>query len=170
VTAKAAAGKTWLVKLAAAPEYEVPVGSEPLRGLAMQPETARDFLKAARQRLDTAEAIFEQLRINLEAQYIGGYVVECALKALIMERTAEPDHVPILYKLTHGAASHKNEVLLGKLRELGVALPLELSKRMRRFDWTTGLRYETGRLDTGETRAVLKTAKQIYDWVEGQIT
>jgi hypothetical protein len=61
-------------------------------------------------------------------------------------------------------------VLLGRLRELGVALPLDLAKRMRRSDWTTDLRYETGRRDTGETVAFLRTAKAIYEWVEGQIT
>ena len=50
-----------------------------------------------------------------------------------------------------------------------MAFPLEITKRMRRFDWTTDLRYETGRRDTGETIAFLKTAKAIYDWVEGQV-
>ena len=58
---------------------------------------------------------------------------------------------------------------LGELRDLGVALPLVLAKRMRSFDWTTDLRYETGRRDTGETVAFLNTAKAIYDWVEGQL-
>jgi hypothetical protein len=135
----------------------------------MPPVTARDFLKAALQRLTTAEAIFEILRINLEAQYIGGYAVECALKALIMERTAEADRPDTLHSLTHGAAAHRPEVLLGRLRDLGVFLTPQLAARMRRFDWTTALRYETGRLDTGETKALLRTAKMVYDWVEGQI-
>ncbi len=135
----------------------------------MQPETARDFLKAALQRLATAEAIFETLRINLEARYVGGYAVECALKALILERTAEADRPDMLYNLTHGAASHRKEVLLGKLRDLGIRLDPELAGRMRRFDWDTNLRYETGRLDTGETRALLRTAKMICDWSGGQI-
>lgn len=121
----------------------------------MQPETARDFLRAALQRLSTAEAIFEELRITLEAQYVGGYAVECALKALIMEKTPEAGRPDMLYRLTHGAASHRKEILLGELRDLGISLTPELSRRMRRFDWTTALRYETGRLDTGETRAVL---------------
>ncbi len=40
---------------------------------------------------------------------------------------------------------------------------------MRRFDWTTDLRYETERRDTGETTALLRTAKAIYTWVEGQL-
>jgi hypothetical protein len=64
---------------------------------------------------------------------------------------------------------HRSDVLLGELRDLGVSLPLEITKRMRRFDWTTDLRYETGRRDTGETIAFLKTAKAIYDWVEDQL-
>ena len=64
---------------------------------------------------------------------------------------------------------HRPDVLLGELRDLGVALPLEIARRMRRFDWTTDLRYETGRRDTGETIAFLNTAKAFYDWVEGQL-
>jgi hypothetical protein len=135
----------------------------------MQPSSYRDFLKAALQRLSTAEAIFESLNITLEAQYIGGYAVECALKSLILEKTPEADRPDTLYNLTHGAQVHRKEVLLGKLRDLGVVLTPELAKRMRRFDWETGLRYETGRLDTGETRAVLRTAKLICDWVQGQL-
>jgi hypothetical protein len=66
-----------------------------------------------------------------------------------MERTAEAERPDTLYKLTHGAASHRKEVLLGKLRDLGISLNPKLAQRMRRFDWATGLRYETGRLDTG---------------------
>ena len=51
---------------------------------------------------------------------------------------------------------HRPDVLLGELRDLGINLPLEIAKRMRRFDWTTDLRYETGRRDTGETIGFLK--------------
>lgn len=135
----------------------------------MQPVSAREFLKAALQRLTTAEAIFKSLRITLEAQYIAGYAVECALKALILEYTAEADRPDVLYRLTHGAASHRQEVLLERLKDLGVRLTPELAQRMRRFDWTTALRYGTGRLDTGETKAVLRTARMIYNWAEEQI-
>jgi hypothetical protein len=64
---------------------------------------------------------------------------------------------------------HRPDMLLGELRSLGAALPLDIAKRMRRFKWTTDLRCETGRRDTGETTAFLNTAKAIYDWVEGQL-
>jgi hypothetical protein len=60
-------------------------------------------------------------------------------------------------------------VLIGELRGLGVILPVQLIKRMRRMDWTTDLRYETGRRDTGETIGFLKTARAIDDWVEDQL-
>ena len=40
---------------------------------------------------------------------------------------------------------------------------------MRRFDWATDLRYETGRRDTGETSALLKTVKAIFKWVDEQL-
>jgi HEPN domain-containing protein len=136
----------------------------------MQPTTARDFLSVAAQRLDAAGEIFEILRRSLEAQYIGGYSVECSLKALILEKTSEPDRTAMLGKLTRGSRHHRPEVLLDQLRQLGIALPPEIAKRMRRFDWTTDLRYETGRKDTGETNALLKTARAIYQWVEQQMS
>jgi HEPN domain-containing protein len=135
----------------------------------MQPTTPRDFLKVALQRLSAAEDIMETLRLTLEAQYIGGYAVECALKALILEKTAEPDRADLLELLTHGATYHRAEALLDRLRERGVVLTVELAKRMRRFDWTTALRYEMGRRDTGETNGLLRTARAIYEWVEEQI-
>src|SRR4051794_26176009 len=136
----------------------------------MQPTTAREFLRAALQRLDVANEIMEILRRSLEAQYIGGYSVEGSLKALILERTADSDRPAILQRMTQGASHHRPEVLLERLRELRIALTPELARRMRRFDWTTGLRYETGRKDTGETIALLNTTRAIYAWAEPQIT
>lgn len=136
----------------------------------MPPLTPRDFLKVALQRLTAAKDIMETLRLTLEAQYIGGYAVECSLKALILEKTAETDRPAVLEQLTRGATYHRVEVLLERLKERGVSLTVELAKRMRRFDWTTNLRYETGRKDTGETHGFLRTASAIYEWVEGQIS
>ncbi|HEX8202100.1 MAG TPA: hypothetical protein VF590_16615, partial [Isosphaeraceae bacterium] len=116
----------------------------------------------------TAETLLRE-KLTLDAQYIGGYTVECSLKALILERTPDADKPDKLKRITSGASMHRPEVLLGELRTLGVSLPLDLAKRMRRFDWTTDLRYETGRRDTGETIALLSMAKAIYDWAQGQL-
>jgi len=107
----------------------------------MPPTTSRDFQKAAAQRLTTAETLLRE-KHNLDAQYLGGYTVECSLKALILELTPVTDKEEKLKEITAGARMHRPEVLLGELRNLGVSLPLDLAKRMRRFDWTTELRYE----------------------------
>jgi len=137
----------------------------------MPPTTSREFQKAAAQRLIAAETLLRE-KLTLDAQYLGGYTVECSLKALILELTPVPDKPDKLMELTAGAKMHRADILLGELRNLGVTLPLPLAiaKRMHRFEWTTDLRYETGRRDTGETTAFLSTAKAIYEWVEGQLT
>ena len=132
----------------------------------MAPTTSRDFHKVAGQRFTTAETLC-RYKLTLAAQYVGGYTVECSLKALILERTPDPEKPEMLKRITAGAKMHRPDVLLDKLREQGISLPAEIAKRMRRFDWTTDLRYETGRRDPGETVAFLKTAKAIYEWVGG---
>lgn len=126
----------------------------------MQPQTPQDFLRVAAQRLVAAERIFQLTSLNLEAQYIGGYAIECALKALILENEDEPSgqRAAMLTRLTKGAQHHRADVLIGYLRSQGVSLPSELITRLRRFDWDVDLRYETGRRDTGETRGSLRTA------------
>jgi HEPN domain-containing protein len=134
----------------------------------MQPTTSRDFQKASLQRRAAAESLL-QSKHNLDAQYLGGYAVECSLKALILEKTAATLRPAKLKKITAGATMHRLEVLLGELKGLRIKLPPKLAGRFRRLKWDTNLRYEIGRRDTGETAAFLKTAKAIYHWVEGQM-
>lgn len=134
----------------------------------MPPKDSRDFQRAAGQRLTAAETLFRE-KLTLDSQYIGGYTVECSLKALILHLAPDTDKQTKLIQISSGKSMHRPDVLLGELRQFGVSLPAEIAKRMRRFDWVTDLRYETGRRDTGETKALLTTAKMIYDWVESQL-
>jgi HEPN domain-containing protein len=132
------------------------------------PSTSRDFQKAARQRLTTAEFLLDN-RYNLDAMYLAGYTVECSLKALILEIAPAADRPAVLKGISSGKKMHDSEILGGILKDRGRPIPLELVKRFRRCGWSTALRYEIGRSDTGETRGFLKTAKATYDWVEGQL-
>jgi hypothetical protein len=132
------------------------------------PLSSRDFQRAAAQRLNAATTLLNA-RLTLDAQYVGGYTVECSLKALILHLTPAAQKAKTLSLITHGARMHRADVLLGELRILGASLPPRLAKRMRRFDWTTDLRYEIGRRDTGETLGFLKTAKAIHDWVGSRL-
>ena len=134
----------------------------------MPPTTSRDFQRAAAQRLNAAETLLRE-KLTLDVQYLGGYATECSLKALILELTPDSKKADKLKEITAGAKMHRPEILLGELRTLGVALPPPLARRVRRFRWTTDLRYETGRRDTGETTGLLKTVKAIYEWVERQL-
>lgn len=134
----------------------------------MQPRTSREFLKVAEQRINAAEALFAA-DLTLDAQYVGGYGVECSLKALILEKTNEPDRPDKLLGISSGATMHRPETLLRELRVLDVRLTPELAKRMRRFDWHVNLRYETGRRSRGETKGLLRTCIEIRDWVKGQL-
>src|SRR5881275_1324865 len=93
----------------------------------MQPTTSRDFQKVAAQRLTTAETLLRG-KLTLDAQYLGGYTVECSLKALILHRTGDPDKPDMLKRLTSGATMHRPDVLLGKLRDLKIILPLHIAK------------------------------------------
>lgn len=132
------------------------------------PSSSRDFLRAAIQRLTTAEFLLAN-KYNLDAMYLAGYAVECSLKALIVAATAESDRPAILKKLTGGKKMHSPEVLGGLLRDLNHPIPAKLAQRFRKSSWSVDLRYESGRTDTGETRAFLKTVKAVYHWAEAEI-
>ncbi len=141
--------------------------SQPCRK-SMPPKTSRDFLKVAEQRLNAAEAIFAA-DLTLDAHYVAGYAVECSLKALILERTDLPFRSETCCRISSGATMHKVETLLRELRTLGVVSTPALARRMRRFDWTTDLRYETGRRSRGETKGMLRTCMEVREWVKGQL-
>lgn len=133
------------------------------------PLSSRDFLRAARQRLDTAMFLLES-GYNLDAMYLAGYTVECALKALILHLTPEADRAATFERISTGSSMHYPETLGDLLKKLGRPIPLELVKKYRRYDWNTSLRYTSGRTHTGETKGFLKAVQQTYDWVEGELS
>ena len=133
------------------------------------PTSSREFQKATRQRLTAAEFLLDN-RYNLDAMYLAGYTVECSLKALILHSTPTGEQTAMLMKISTGSAMHNPETLGAILKDLGRPIPLAVVKGFRRFGWSTALRYESGRIETGEARGFLKTAKATYDWVEEQLT
>ena len=133
------------------------------------PTSSREFQRAARQRLSTAEFLLRHT-YALDAVYLSGYVIECSLKALILDHAQQQEQTELLKKITSGSRGHDREMLGGILRERGTQIPLDIIRRFRRFPWTTSLRYETGRKPMGEARGYLATAKQVYDWVQGELS
>jgi len=76
---------------------------------------------------------------------------------LILNGTQSSEFEKQLKKITQGAKWHNFETLKEELKILHIELPLEIVRKLSRItkDWTPGLRYECGRLDTGETRAFI---------------
>jgi hypothetical protein len=141
--------------------------------------TSREFQRAARQRLTTAEFLLSQ-QYNLDAMYLAGYSIECTLKALILKLAAKLSptqkigsrqigRTEIERQIESGSKMHNPEVLAEFLKDLGQPIPLEIKKKFRRSQWSTSLRYESGRKDTGEVRWFLRLALQTYEWVEGHL-
>jgi HEPN domain-containing protein len=132
------------------------------------PSTSRDFQHAAGQRLTTAQFLLDH-NYTLDAAYLAGYTVECTLRSLILEVTPAAERAETLRKIVSGSRMHDAEILGEIPKDLGCPIPLRLVKRLRRFPWSTALRYEIGRRRKGETRGLLKAAKGVYDWAEGQL-
>jgi HEPN domain-containing protein len=132
------------------------------------PSSSREFQRAARQRLTTAEFLFEN-DYTLDATYLAGYTVECSLKALILRLTPAKKQPEMLKKISSGKLMHDPEILNGILKNLKNPIPLALIKGLRKAGWSTDLRYEFGRRDRERTQGFLKTAKEVYDWVQGQL-
>jgi HEPN domain-containing protein len=132
------------------------------------PLSDRDFLRAAKQRLTVAEFLMKH-RYTLDSMYLAGYAIECALKALILNKAPVEIRDDIFTRITSGTRMHYVESLGVIVKDLGCPLPLELVKRIRRSRWRTELRYTSGRTNTGETRGFLKTCDAVYNWVERQM-
>lgn len=132
------------------------------------PTSSRDFQRAAKQRYTTAEFLLAHGH-TLDAMYLGGYAIECSLKALILHHTLDSNRMAMVDRTTRGRSMHDPEVLAGELRELQLAVPRLLMKRIVRSTWSPDLRYLVGRADTGETRGFLKTAGSLLKWVDGEL-
>jgi hypothetical protein len=88
--------------------------------------SSRDFQRAAAQRLTTAEFLLRN-RYNLDAMCLGGYTIECTLKALILKLTPDQELAETSKMLSSGSRMHSAETLGEILKKRGRALPLELS-------------------------------------------
>jgi HEPN domain-containing protein len=127
----------------------------------------RAFWRAASQRLVAANLLIES-RIYLEAVYLAGYVVECALKSLILERTPAARRKATCQELTSGARSHNFDFLSESLRAKGCPAPpnIRASLLSLRDEWRTDLRYVGALIPRREAEDFLQRVKDVYEWVQ----
>ncbi len=130
---------------------------------------SHSFLQAARKRLRSAQYL-EEGGFFLDAMYLGGYAIECSLKALILHLAKTKAERQELYlKISSGASMHYAERLNVILSAEAKPIPAILVKKLRPFEWSTDLRYEPGRKSRGMARGFLKVASRVLHWVEGEL-
>lgn len=163
----------------------------------LQYDGISELVKAAPKRLADARELLEQptwepnrsdagYRHLCAARYLAGYAVECALKAVIIERTEwrrkqwtktwtevldsrqtqglEPD--------LSGSRSHSLQLLLNVS---GLSEDLDRNEEMKRSwgtccKWSPALRYQPDHVtDRGSATEMVEACERVYQWLKSQL-
>jgi HEPN domain-containing protein len=133
---------------------------------------ARRYYRVAKQRLEEAKAI---LRADMPspAEYLGGYSIECILKALVITVTSaterpRPGRWTVEWlKKEYG---HDLENLRSAVRKRGVNLPPDVTKAfVYVLAWDPDLRYEPGPVEPAKVGRFLSAAEVIVRWADGKM-
>ena len=129
----------------------------------------RRFERVADKRLTAATLLLDH-GFHLEAVYIAGYSVECALKSLILKRTPRKEVDVMMRRLTKvGARGHDFEYLRGILsREpISLGIPKAIREQLQRVaTWATDLRYDVNRVAFDDADRFLRATSGIRDWAK----
>jgi HEPN domain-containing protein len=127
----------------------------------------KSYRRAATQRLDVANYLLKNSTYYLDALYLAGYAAECALKALILERTAKSKLAAVCEEISSGAKAHNLDFLRGILNRKGVSIPEETAESLDvlRDEWTTNLRYVGALIPYEEADNFIKHVGLICQWV-----
>jgi hypothetical protein len=132
----------------------------------------RHFFKVAQQRYTTCE-LLNKYKLYVDQLYLTGYVVECALKALILHDAPRKERKGILEKITRGAGCHDYENLKRIYELRRRTFPVEGAKILRhltkKYKWSTALRYEVGKGDRIMASDFLEEAHTFLAWVERRL-
>jgi hypothetical protein len=93
-------------------------------------EWIKRFIRAAEQRRDSAKRL-EDASMFIDQMYLTGYVVECALKALIVNDASASDRRSALVDVTRGATAHDFEHLRQIYRRRNRQFPIQGSRMLR---------------------------------------
>ena len=133
-----------------------------------QPQEARLFYRAAKQRFDDAQLLLEAGRTT-GAVYLAGYTVECFPKALALASVAKDLRQELLGGF-RGARGHDIE-WLGALyrRHVGADVPREVTRHLSRVAaWSTDLRYATGTLKRRDADEFLESVMAVITRADGR--
>jgi len=101
------------------------------------------------------------------ALYLGGFVIECLLKASLWDRRFDAKVRPLLFR------SHD----LGELREANTALDVQMQadrlrvheQFVRLSSWTVRVRYNPKRVATQDAKDFMRRLKEVREWLRPRI-
>lgn len=129
------------------------------------------FPRIASARAEEAAQLL-QSGLSQAAVYLGGYEVECLLKALLLTATRPADRalVPDEFR---GQGGHNPVYLLGRYSEsVGAAppRPVALAFVVVTRQWSTDLRYDPRTRYTGDAAGYFAAVRIVTDWARGRMS
>lgn len=130
--------------------------------------TPKSYLRAASQRLSAAQFLLNDPDLGLDSAYLGGYAVECALKAVILKRTPVSKRTSALQELESGAKAHNLDFLTSLIRLKMGDLPEDVQTAIVAVSrrWRTDLRYAGARVPGNEAAEFIGQVQIIHNWAE----
>lgn len=129
----------------------------------------RRFYRVAMQRLEDGQII--ALERPAAAIYLGGYAVECILKALILSLVPTAKHAQFVREEFRGATAHDLGWLRWRLRQLkNATFPRAVLNDLAFVStWSTDLRYTPGAGNPVEAELFINAVDRIVMFVKGRI-
>jgi hypothetical protein len=133
------------------------------------PKEARIFYRCAKQRFDDA-VVLHRADHSTGAVYLAGYGIECILKALLLSNLAAREREQMLGNF-RGNWGHSYNWLREQCLAAGkVHFPMPINRAFLLVgDWSTDLRYMSGKMSDKNTDAFLDAAKTIIVWADGRM-
>lgn len=130
--------------------------------------SAKDYWRAAIQRLEVATFLLERSDYFLDALYLAGYAAECSLKALILERTPKAKRAAVCEEIGSGVKAHNLDFLEENLNRRRISVPVEVTESLNavKREWSTDLRYLGAAIPNEESKNFRNNVLLIYQWVE----
>ncbi len=113
-----------------------------------------------------------ELGLTLDAMYIAGYGIECAMKAMILSATPVNQREARFEDEFRGARGHNIKWLLHLWKSAHCEpLSLSMSTELRKVHliWSTDLRYRAGSRRQSEVDFVIDAAEKIHAWVKERL-
>lgn len=131
---------------------------------------ARKFARVAKQRLEEAKTIQQKAQLPAAAEYLGGYAVECALKALLIvvtPRSERPRPGEATIDWLKNDFGHDLEELRRGLVRQRTLMPSFVAREFAFVaTWDPQLRYEPGPGDPDRTERFLSAASAVLKWAD----